>query len=143
MEESEKLERRTKCIETAFLERIGSFWSKQSFKIANTGFCQRFSSVKYYDMYFMPICWYLWKGYLADQVVDHETIRKEVILWFEEKMFDNIVLNYPDEYEEFFQNIQDFVEEATTRYYSGFIGKALAKWHVLTKKKPMKYKKLE
>ena len=127
MNEAEKREYYSKSIGTFFEERLCDTWMLRSYKITELNFCQRFSYLNDYDYIFLTIFWYLWRGHPKNKAIDPEILKIELIRWLGKEKVDEAIQSSPEEYEEFLLQVQDLFDVLTKKYYSGFLGKILAK----------------
>ena len=105
------------------MDNIGRTCDKYAPIIYVHKFFSRFRDIQDYSINIFTIPLHLWKKYKSK--VDGITIddyREEFIKCAGQEKFEQESKQHPDEYEESFLIIQDFILEAEKEYYSGFFG---------------------
>ena len=130
---------------TLFEGRVSNIWSAEGSKmVLQSAFCKRFPNIPSDTLLFASVIWYLWRTNPKGILIDAENIR-----WgFTQicKDFDQMRIDHPDEYQEFLERVYEILDLLTKEYYSGIIGRMLARWDGFNLDKLNKqqdYKKLD
>ena len=105
-----------------FEERVSDIWTLEGGKmIIHSPFCKRFLNLPKDSVLFSSLIWYLWRNNPKGIIIDAELIKWGFTQV--QKDFAQMIINYPDEYEEFLEQVYNILDRMTKAYYSGFIRK--------------------